>query len=237
MLRVVCSWFAHIAGKLARPKVFTALIAVALIVGGAWMIAAGGLPEVFQVSQIFAPPRADSPVVKPLAATCDSAHMWACSLKEEEALGFIEIMNVQYWAEGYSPVTAKTVAARWSQHNKKWSMVKDWTIFWGTVETGAVVGGDNKPVTTLCLHMYAKRAQEQEEGSERYIVPHPFFLGFLVWPEVLVKCDRDRRNVKNSYASLRNDPPFLQPGDEEYFQKEGERIWGKGGLLGKVKKP
>ncbi|MBV8092689.1 MAG: hypothetical protein JO110_05575 [Acetobacteraceae bacterium] len=88
---------------------------------------------------------------------------------DETSREFERIMSEQAWAEGESPVE--------SSHH--W-----WVIFRGTVDRSHV-SFNGKPEINVCLHLYAKKQERDAVGTRP---PHPYLLGFLIWPEVMMDC-------------------------------------------------
>jgi hypothetical protein len=172
-------WF---IGTLLRPKVFAALTGVVLIAGGAWMIAAAGGAQI-QLPGIF------RIVARPNPPVTDKD-------REEDKAAFVQMMKNQVWAEGYSPLIRKDSGPR----------LYYWAIFWGTREIGSHVDQDGKPFPVLCLHLYSERVRRDDVGM---VAPHPYFLGLMIWPEALAKCERDQTDIKFRLRS--EDAPFQQP--------------------------
>jgi hypothetical protein len=157
----VCVWLAEIAGWLLRPRVLGVL--VGFIAAGVWIN--GGV----SLAGIHWPEWPQGSVAK------------------DDAEAFNLFMKQQQWAEGYTEVALREWPGKPALKMGDFSpAVVYWVIFRGTFrETSSVVDKDGKPLQEFCLHLYAKRAVHQAGGFE---APHPYFLGFLTWPEVLVKC-------------------------------------------------
>lgn len=198
MLRAVCSWFALMSGRLIRHKGLAVLVGVALIAGGVWMMSVvGGLPEI-RLAQFFA--SADEDICGPndSSGRCELPLMQARVRKTLE-----KIMHDQVWAEGYSPLKYKDTGELDGKY---------WVIFRGTKETGSHVDEDGTPITVLCLHLYAEPVRDDSTGL---IAPHPYFFGFLMWHEVLVKCLPDYRQ------QIGINPLWFSDPEQLYFKEPG----------------
>jgi hypothetical protein len=174
--RAVCSWLSYTVGRLVvRRHALAWLAALLMIGGGTWIMTGGG-----GVPQSF-----------PWARSS------AQNFGQEDAKAFEIMMKEQVWAEGYSPLI--------NEIHRPYYEGNYWAIFRGTVENGTHVDDTGKPITVLCLHLYAQRVQYDGVGR---LTPHPYFMGFLVWPEVLAKCDLDQRKQKYRFNFRSEEPPF-----------------------------
>jgi hypothetical protein len=102
---------------------------------------------------------------------------FSSNLSDLDKYRFGVLLQDEPWAEGYS------AAAKYKPFNGGES--EYWVIFKGTVNPDSHVDSNAKPVAVKCLHIYGDKAQRDSVGL---IPPHPYFLGFLLWPEVMVKC-------------------------------------------------
>lgn len=124
----------------------------------------------------------------------DSSHKKELRPDADERRALWEALRKQPWTEGDLAPHIEKLDVPFEPGVSSWF----WVIFRGTTETGSHVDEKGQPITARCMHVHAQRAKS--DVAVGLLKPHPYFLGFLMWPEITIYCetyDSQNKNLRN----------------------------------------